>query len=136
MHRGYSLNGFYNKSDGMAVLTPGGLVPVPGNLPPPIDSNAFTSYDAKGWGFNASASPIRRLAISGGYSKSSGDTIDPLVTTSTDNELINLVFQYRLRKIFVNGGYTRLSQTVGTPGTQPIMVTSYFIGFSRWFNFF
>ena len=136
MHRGYSLNTYYNKSDGMAVLTPGGLVPVPGNVPPPIDSNAFTSYDSKGWGFNASASPIRRLSISGGYSKSSGETIDPLITTSTGNELINVVFQYRLRKIFVNGGYTRLSQTVGTTSTQPIMVTSYFIGFSRWFNFF
>ena len=44
--------------------------------------------------------------------------------------------QYRMRKIFLNAGYTRLSQTVGAPGTQPIMVTSYFIGSSRWFNFF
>ena len=49
---------------------------------------------------------------------------------------MNAIMQYRLRKIYVNGGFTRLSQTVGTPGTAPIMVTSYYIGFSRWFNFF
>jgi hypothetical protein len=137
MHHGYTLNAYYNKSNGEAILTANGLVPVPGNLPPPVlGTNQFTSYDSKGWGFNAGATPIRRLTISAGYSKSNGHTIDPLLTTATNNELINAIMQYRLRKIFLNAGYTRLSQTVGAPGTQPIMVTSYFIGFSRWFNFF
>jgi hypothetical protein len=137
MHHGYTLNGYYNKSSGEAILTANGLVPIPGNLPPPVvGTNQFTSYDSKGWGFNAGATPIRRLTISGGYSKSNGHTIDPLLTTATNNELINAVMQYRLRKIFLNAGYTRLRQTVGAPGTQPITVTAYFIGFSRWFNFF
>jgi len=137
MHHGYTLNAYYNKSNGEAILTANGLVPVPGNLPPPIlGTNQFTSYDSKGWGFNAGATPIRRLTISAGYSKSNGHTIDPFLTTATNTELINAVMQYRMRKIFLNAGYTRLSQTVGAPGTQPIMVTSYFIGFSRWFNFF
>jgi hypothetical protein len=54
----------------------------------------------------------------------------------TNNTLLNVIMQYRVRKIFVNGGYTRLQQTVGTPGTPPLDVTTYFIGFSRWFNFF
>jgi hypothetical protein len=44
--------------------------------------------------------------------------------------------QYRLRKIFVNAGYTRLNQSIGTPGTLPLNVTSYYVGISRWFNFF
>jgi hypothetical protein len=137
MHHGYTLNAYYNKSNGEAILTANGLVPVPGNLPPPVlGTNQFTSYDSKGWGFNAGATPIRRLTVSAGYSKSNGHTIDPFLTTATNTELINAVMQYRLRKIFLNAGYTRLSQTVGAPGTQPIMVTSYFIGFSRWFNFF
>jgi len=137
MHRGYTLNAYYNKSNGEAILTANGLVPVPGNLPPPVlGPNEFTSYDSKGWGFNAGATPIRRLTISAGFSKSNGHTIDPLLTTATNNELINAVMQYRLRKIFLNAGYTRLSQTVGVPGAQPIMVTSYFVGISRWFNFF
>src|ERR1700757_1017407 len=137
MHHGYTLNAYYNKSNGEAILTANGLVPVPGNLPPPaLGSSQFTSYDSKGWGFNAGATPIRRLTISAGYSKSNGHTIDPFLTTATNTELINAVMQYRLRKIFLNAGYTRLNQTVGAAGTQPIMITSYFIGFSRWFNFF
>jgi len=136
MHHGYTLNGYYNKSNGMAILTANGLVPVPGNTPPPLLGNAFTSYDSRGWGLNAGGTVRQRLTVSAGYSKTNGHTIDPLTTVSADNELINAVMQYRLRKIFVNAGYTRLRQSVGTAGSTPIEVTSYFIGFSRWFNFF
>jgi len=135
MHRGYNLNAFYNTSSGEAILTSNGLVPVPGNLPLST-LGAFTSYDSKGWGFNASAMPIHRLTVSAGFSKSNGHTIDPVLTTATANELINVTMQYRLRKIFLNAGYTRLRQSVGAPGTQPFDLTTYFIGFSRWFNFF
>lgn len=135
LHRGYSLNGFYSKSNGIAILGTTGLIPVPGNLPPEV-LGAFTSYDSKGWGFNVGATPIRRLTISAGYSRSDGHTIDSVLTTSTNNELINGLMQYRLRKIFLNAGYTRLHQAVGAGNSQPIMITTYFIGFSRWFNFF
>jgi hypothetical protein len=41
-----------------------------------------------------------------------------------------------LRKIFINGGYTQLHQDVGTVGSVPVKVTTYYIGISRWFNFF
>ncbi|HXJ89216.1 MAG TPA: hypothetical protein VMS18_20530 [Candidatus Binatia bacterium] len=136
MHRGYTLNTFFNRSSGEAVLTSNGLVPVPGNVPPPVLLGALTSYDSQGWGLNAGATPIRQLTVSAGFSKSNGHTVDPLVTTATNTELINVVAQYRLRKVFLNGGYTRLSQSIGTVGTQPIDITTYFIGFSRWFNFF
>jgi hypothetical protein len=135
MHRGYTLNAFYNKSNGEAILTSNGLVPVPPTLPPSV-VGAVTSYDSKGWGLNAGALMFRRLTVSAGYSKSDGHTIDPVLTTATATELINVTTQYRLRKIFVNGGYTRLRQSVGAPGAQPFDLTTYFIGFSRWFNFF
>ncbi|HVN21086.1 MAG TPA: hypothetical protein VMU05_20030 [Dongiaceae bacterium] len=137
MHRGYSLNTFYNQSNGESVLTANGLVPVPTNLPPQIfGTNAITSYDSKGWGINAGATPIKRLTFSGGFSKSNGHTIDPTIRLATDNELINVVMQYRLRKVFLNGGYTHLRQGVGAEGTEPISVSTYYIEFSRWFNFF
>ena len=135
MHRGYTLNAYYNQSSGFAILTANSLVPLPGNLPPQVLGNT-TEYDSKGWGFNVGATPIRGLTVSGGFSKSNGHTIDPLLTTATSNELINVIMQYRLRKIFLNGGYTRVRQSIVAPGTQPIDVTTYFIGFSRWFNFF
>ncbi len=80
--------------------------------------------------------PIRRLSISAAFAKSDGSTIDPNLSIFTNNTLYNAIMQYRLRKIWLNGGYTRLQQSVGTPGSSPLMVTSYYIGFSRWFNFF
>lgn len=135
MHRGYTLNTFFNRSSGEAILTSNGLVPVPVNLPPGV-LTGFASYDSKGWGFNGGAMPIRRLIISAGFSKSNGHTIDPQLRTQTDNELLNVTMQYRIRKVFLNTGYTHLKQSIGTIGTKPVDITTYFIGFSRWFNFF
>jgi len=135
--RGNSFNAYYNKSDGLAIFTPTGLVSVPTNLPPTLlAGNEFTSYNSKGWGISAGLAPTRRLTITTGYAKSNGSTIDPLLSVYTNTTLINATMQYRLRKIFVNGGYTRLQQNVGAVGSVPLDVTTYFIGFSRWFNFF
>jgi hypothetical protein len=133
----YSVNGFYSRSDGTAAFTPTGLVPLPGNLPPTVlPPNSVIVYGSKAFGFNVSASPFRRLNISAGYADSKGDTVDPLLSTYTRNDLYNLVTQYKLRKIYLNAGYTRLRQSVGTTGAVPVVVTAYYIGISRWFNFF
>ena len=133
----YSANGFYSTSHGQAAFTSTGLVALPGNLPPEaLPPGAALVYDSKAYGFNGSMSPIRRLTISAGYAQSSGDTIDPVMSVFTKNNLINTSMQYRLRKIYVNGGYTRLTQSVGAAGKAPINVTTYYIGISRWFNFF
>lgn len=134
--RGNSFNAYYNKSNGLAIFTPTGLVPVPTNLPPAVLGTGFTSYDSHGWGVSAGTVPVKRLTLSFAYAKSSGSTIDPLQSIYSNNTLINAVMQYRMRKIYLNGGYTRLQQTAGLLGAQPLDVTTYYIGFSRWFNFF
>jgi hypothetical protein len=85
---------------------------------------------------NASTVIKRRLTVSGGYAESNGSTVDPFLSTQSSNQLYNAIFQYRLRKIFVNGGYTQLHQSVGLVGTAPVTVMTYYIGISRWFNFF
>jgi len=133
----YSANGFYSTSRGTAVFTPTGLVALPTGLPPSaLPPGTAIVFDSKAYGFNASAAPLRHLTVSAGYAQSNGDTTDILTTTFTKNNLINGIMQYRLRKIYINAGYTQLRQSVGIPGTAPITVTSYYIGFSRWFNFF
>jgi hypothetical protein len=135
--RGNSLTAYYDKSNGLAVFTNGALLPVPTTLPTQIlDPNSFTSYTSKGYGVTLSANPTRRLQLTGSYSRSDGSTIEPNLSIYTNNTLINATMQYRLRKIFVNAGYTHLQQNAGTAGSTPIVLTSYFIGFSRWFNFF
>ena len=135
--RGNSFNAYYNKSDGLAIFTPNGLVPIPPTLPPGVlPEQIFTTYNSKGWGLSAGTTPTKRLSLSFGFAKSNGSTINPAQSILANNTLMNAVMQYRVRKIFLNGGYTRLRQSVGTPGTPPLDVTTYYIGLSRWFNFF
>jgi hypothetical protein len=136
-YHSYSLNGFYSKSDGAAAFTTTGLVPVPIGLPPSLFApGSIIEYGSKAWGVNASTVIKRRLTVSGGYADSNGSTVDPFLSTQSSTQLYNAIFQYRLRKIFVNGGYTRLHQSVGVVGTAPVTVMTYYIGISRWFNFF
>ena len=114
-----------------------GLVSVPTTVPTElINAGGFTSYRSTGWGGSLGINPTKRLIVSASYGKSNGSTIDPVVQISTNNTIITSRFEYRLRKVFINGGYTRLQQSVGTPGTAPLEVTSYYAGISRWFNFF
>jgi hypothetical protein len=137
IYRGNSLNAYYDKSNGLAIYTNAGLLPVPATLPAQAFApNSLTSYSSKGYGVSLGLNPTRRLVVSASYGKSDGSTIEPTLSIYTNNTLINATMQYRLRKIFVNGGFTRLQQSAGTAGTSPVMVTSYYIGFSRWFNFF
>jgi hypothetical protein len=135
--RGNSLNVYYNTSKGQAVFTAQGLVPVPITLPTQLLApNSFSTFNSKGWGASLGANPTRRLTLTAAFAKSEGSTIDPLLRIYTNNTLMNALMQYRLRKIFLNAGYTRLQQSVTTPGGKPLVVTTYFVGFSRWFNFF
>jgi hypothetical protein len=137
IYRLYSVSGFYSKSDGTAAFTANGLVAIPTNLPPGVLApGTAIVYGAKAYGFNLSLVPVRRLTITAGYSESNGFTEDPLLRTQVGTQLYNVVSQYRLRKIYVNSGFTRLRQSVGLPGMSPVHVTSYYIGISRWFNFF
>lgn len=135
--KSYNVNGFYSFSNGEAAFTPTGLVAVPIGVPPSLFApGSLILYNSKAVGGNAGGVLMHRLTFSMGYADSRGSTVDPLVNTVTGTQLYNALVQYRLRKIFLNTGYTRLRQSVGTPGTAPVTVTSYFIGFSRWFNFF
>jgi len=135
--RTYSVNGYYSKADGVAILTNTGLVTIPGNLPPGVlPPDAIMTYNSEAVGGNISSVFRHRLTLSLGYADGSGSTIDPAITTATSTQLYTAIMQYRLRKIYLDGGFTRLRQSVGTAGTVPVTVTSYYIGFSRWFNFF
>jgi len=136
-YRGYNLNGFYTKSDGEAIFTATGLISVPTTLPPEVLAGSnLSNYKSEGWGAGLGGSPIRRLVFSVSYGKSNGSTIDPVLSLYTNNTLMSSSMTYRLRKVFFNGGYARLTQNLGVEGTAPVHVTSYYVGISRWFNFF
>lgn len=133
----YNLNGFYSKADGTAIFTPTGLVTVPGNLPPGVlPSNLVELFGSKAVGANLGGVFKHRLTWSFGYSNASGSSVTPSLDLRTESRLYNAVFQYRMRKIYLDGGFTKVRQSVGTVGTVPVDVTSYYVGFTRWFDFF
>jgi len=133
----YNLNGFYSKADGTSIFTPTGMVALPGNLPPGmLPANLIAIYGAKAVGANLGGVFMHKLTFGVGYSDSTGTSVMPTLDLDTHTTLYTGTFQYRLRKIYLNGGFTKLRQAVGTPGTLPVDLTTYYIGFTRWFNFF
>lgn len=128
--RRLSLNGFYTQSHGVSLLGSGGVI-----APPPTPGlNDFINFDGSSYGGGISVTPVRRLSISGSFSRAISDTI--AATTSHNNtEVFNAQLQYHLRRIGLLAGYTRFTQGISAVGA-PANTTTYFVGVSRWFDFF
>jgi len=135
---GYShwiaLSGNYAKSNGIGIVTSGGIVPV--TLPGTLPSELITFYGGTSYGFTLGSTPVKRMTMSASYSKSSSSTMSTGVSSANQYQSVNAQFQYRFRKIFLNGGYAQLKQGFSTSGLPPASVSSYYMGISRWFNFF
>ena len=127
--------GSYSKSDGQALATGSGLVPIP--VPVPIvPSNLVSLFGGNSYSFGLSSSPIKKLTLSGAYSRSSSNTSSAGVASTNQNNQYNALIQYQLRKLSLNSGYARLEQGFSGSSTPPQVISSYYIGVSRWFNFF
>jgi hypothetical protein len=78
--------------------------------------------------------PARRLVIAGSFNRAISDTIGG--TYSHNNMAIyNAQLQYHLRRIGLQAGYTRFEQGISAVG-MPASTTAYFVGITRWFDFF
>ncbi len=128
--RRWSLNAFYTQATGLSLLGAGGVItptPTPG-------LTDFILFNGSSYGGGASLTPIRRLSLSGTFSRAISDTLS--TTYSRNNtEIFNAQLQYRLRRIGLLAGYTRFTQGISAIGL-PVNSTSYFVGVSRWFDFF
>lgn len=131
----FSVNGAYSKSNGNALLTGAGLTPTP--VPVPVITPAsLVMYGGKAYSFGAATSPIRGLSISASYAKALSDTASEF--TSSKNRMENLTtrIQYQFRQMSFQAGYTRLIQGFSITGGPPVTVGSFYVGVSRWFDFF
>jgi len=128
--RRMSLSGFYTQSAGVSLLGSGGII-----APPPTPGvNDYIYFNGSSYGGGLSVTPVRRLSISGSFSRAISDTI--AATTSHNNtEIFNAQMQYHLRRIGLLAGYTRFTQGISAVGA-PASTTTYFVGVSRWFDFF
>jgi hypothetical protein len=129
-----ALSAQYLTGSGDSILTSNGIVPLP-PIPGEPPANVI-NYNAKSYGGSIAWTPIRRMVLSGTFTKSLSDTLSNGIYSKNNTEIIYSQLQYRLRRISLLAGYTRFTQGISATGVPPGTVTSYYGGISRWFDFF
>jgi hypothetical protein len=132
--RRFSLTGNYTQSSGQSILTSAGLVALPPTPGVPLSNVILFGGSSYGGGF--SATPLRRLTLSGTFSRALSNTLSNGTNSHNNTEIFNAQLQYHLRRIGLLSGYTRFTQGVSASGAPSGTANSYFIGVSRWFDFF
>ena len=125
----------YAKSSGMGLYTAQGITSLPTGLPPTLLPTTVL-YGGTSYSAGVGGMPIRGLTFSGNYVRSRSNTDNSSISSFNDTDEANLYLQYKIRKIFFTAGYSRLVQGFSSSGTGPAMVSTYYFGLSRWFNFF
>ena len=128
-----TLSGGYTKSNGQALQTGTGLVPV---TPPILPSSLISLYGGHGFSASVGSSPFRHVTMSASYSRSTSNTTSNSVSSSDDTMEFNSLIEYQVRKLYFTSGYSRLDQGFSTSGLPSQTVSSFYMGLSRWFNFF
>ncbi|MBZ5562318.1 MAG: hypothetical protein LAP13_07835 [Acidobacteriia bacterium] len=131
----FSINGSYSTSNGNALLTPTGLVPTPVPLPI-VNPLGVVLYNGKSYAVGVASNPTRGLTLSASFAKALSGTQSSVLSSSNNNENMDFRLIYNFRKMSVTSGYNRLLQGFSFTGTPPALVGSFYVGISRWFNFF
>jgi hypothetical protein len=127
--------GSYSKADGQALATGAGLVGVP--VPQPVlPSDLVNLFGGKSYSFGVSSSPVKRLILSATYAKSNSNTWSNGISSANKNNQFNTLLQYQVRKMSVVSGYSRLEQGFSGAGARPEIISTYYMGLSRWFTIF
>lgn len=130
-----ALSGNFSKSNGNGIQTGAGLAATP--TPQPVLNPAdLIIFNGNSFSFGLSSNPQRRLTISATFAKSNSDSNVLGILSSNGMSQYNALFQYQFRKMALNGGYSRLEQNFSTSTAPPANISAFYIGVSRWFNFF
>lgn len=132
--RQVAFTGQYLKATGNSLITNNGTTPLP-PIPGVTPENVI-AYNAENYGGGISWTPIRRMVLSGTYSRSLSDTLSNGIYSRNNTDILYGQLQYHLRRISVLAGATRFTQGISATGVPPGTVTSYYGGISRWFDFF
>jgi hypothetical protein len=127
--------GSYSTASGQALATGAGLVSVPVPVSA-LPSSLVSLYGGDSYSFGLSSMPVKKFILSASYSKSTSNTSSSGVASLNENDQYNALIQYQYRKLSFNSGYSRLGQGFSASGTAPEIISSFYIGVSRWFNFF
>lgn len=132
--RRFTVTGMYSQSVGQSILTSTGLVLLPPT--PGVPDNNLILYNGDSYSGSMSLTPVRKLTISGSFSRAISDTIANETNSHNNTEVFNAQMQYRLRRIGLLSGFTRFTQGVSASGLPAGTSNSFFVGVSRWFDFF
>jgi hypothetical protein len=103
---------------------------------PVLPSNLISLYGGDSYSFGVSSSPIRNLLLTAAYAKSTSSIASNGVASANENDQYNALVQYQVRKLSFNSGFARLGQGFSGSGLPAETISSFYIGVSRWFNFF
>jgi hypothetical protein len=129
------VSGAYSRSRGLGLYTSQGVATLPSGLPPPLVVSPIV-YGGTTYSVGLGASPIRGLTLSGSFESSNSNTENGLLSSNNHTEEAYSYLQYKFRKVFFTAGYSRLIQGFSASTLAPAMVSTYYVGLSRWFNFF
>jgi len=125
----------YAKSSGMGLYTSQGIASLPTGVPPTLLPSTVL-YGGTTYSAGMGGMPIRGLTFSGNYAQTRSNTENGSVSSNNETKQANLYLQYKFRKVFFTAGYSRLVQGFSASSLAPAMVSTYYFGLSRWFNFF
>ena len=126
--------GSYSKSSGQALATGAGLVPVPVPLPI-LPSDLVALFGGDSYSFGVSSTPVKKLTMAAAYAKSASNTSTSTFASANQNNQLNVLVQYQYRKLNFTSGTARLEQSFTASGLPPEVISSFYVGVSRWFNF-
>jgi hypothetical protein len=133
--RWLSVSGAYSKSSGNGLLTSTGVTPLPPGVPPPLIPTVL--YSGTTYSASVGSTPIQGLTITGSAIWSRNNTSGDLATLSNNNSQQAYVYlTYKVRKVYLNAGYSRLLQGFSATGLPPTLLSTYYVGLSRWFRAF
>lgn len=127
-------NGSYAKASGQALTTGSGLSNLP--VPPVIPSSLLALYGGTSYSMGVSSTPVKKLILTAAYARSNTNITSDGASSANENQQFNTLIQYQTRKLYYTSGYARLEQGFSGLGNEPQIVSSYYVGISRWFNFF
>jgi hypothetical protein len=131
----YTANFNYSKADGTSVLTSNGLQTVT-IASVVVPSQSLVLYNARSYGFGATAKPKRAITIYAAYSKAMSTTSSVATNSFNSTGMFNGSVQYQARRLGFTAGLERFSQSISAAGTPPANVNAYYVGVNRWFSFF
>jgi len=132
--RWLSVNGAYSKSSGNGLLTSTGVTPLPPGVPPILVPTVL--YGGRTYSVSVGSTPIRGLTFSGAYIDSRSSTGGALVNSNNTSSQAYAYLTYQVRKIYFDAGYSRLLQGFSASGLPPSLLSTYYVGLSRWFKAF